>query len=83
MAAEKDEAQRHFDDFIKIYDAKYPKAAQCLQKDHEYFLTFYDFSAEHWKHIRTTNSIESTLATVRLRTDKVRGGFSSKYLERF
>lgn len=78
MAAEKDEAQRHFDDFIQIYGVKYPKAAECLQKDHEHLLTFYDFPAEHWRHIRTTNPIESTFATVRLRTDKVRGCFSSQ-----
>lgn len=78
MAAEKDEAQRHFDDFIKIYGLKYPKAAECLQKDHEHLLTFYDFPAEHWRHIRTTNPIESTFATVRLRTGKVRGCFSSQ-----
>ena len=78
MAAEKDEAQRHFDDFIKVYGTKYPKAVDCLQKDHEHLLTFYDFPAEHWRHIRTTNPIESTFATVRLRTDKVRGCFSSQ-----
>jgi len=78
MAPDKDEAQKHFDDFIKIYGAKYPKAAECLKKDREALLTFYDFPAEHWKHIRTTNPIESTLATVRLRTAKVRGCFSSK-----
>jgi len=78
MAAEKIEAQRHFDDFIQIYGAKYPKAAECLQKDHEYLLTFYDFPAEHWRHIRTTNPIESTFATVRLRTNKVRGCFSAQ-----
>ena len=78
MAAEKDEAQRHFDDFIKIYGLKYPRAAECLQKDHEHLLTFYDFPAEHWRHIRTTNPIESTFATVRLRTGKVRGCFSSQ-----
>jgi transposase-like protein len=83
MASEKKEAQRQFDDFIQIYGTKYPKATECLQKDHEHLLTFYDFPAEHWRHIRTTNPIESTFATVRLRTDKVRGGFSSKYLERF
>lgn len=78
MAPEKDEAQRHFDDFIRLYDAKYPKATECLRKDREALLTFYDFPAEHWRHIRTTNPIESTFATVRLRTKKVRGCFSAQ-----
>ncbi len=78
MAPEKAEAQIHFDDFIKIYETKYPKAAKCLKKDRDVLLTFYDFPAEHWRHIRTTNPIESTFATVRLRTAKVRGCFSSK-----
>ena len=78
MAPEKDEAQSHFDDFIKIYEVKYPKAAKCLKKDRDVLLTFYDFPAEHWIHIRTTNPIESTFATVRLRTAKVRSCFSSK-----
>ncbi|NIT40918.1 MAG: IS256 family transposase [Gammaproteobacteria bacterium] len=78
MAPTKDEAQRHFDDFLNIYEAKYPKAAERLSKDREVLLTFYDFPAEHWKHIRTTNPIESTFATVRLRTAKVRNCFSSK-----
>ena len=78
QAPEKDEAQRHFDDFISIYGAKYPKATECLQKDHQVLLTFYDFPAEHWRHIRTTNPIESTFATVRLRTNKVRGCFSAQ-----
>jgi len=78
MAPEKDEAQSHFDDFIKVYEAKYPKAAKCLKKDRDVLLTFYDFPAEHWVHIRTTNPIESTFATVRLRTAKVRSCFSSK-----
>ena len=78
MAAEKDEAQRHFNGFIQVYGAKYPKAAECLEKDREQLLTFYDFPAEHWRHIRTTNPIESTFATVRLRTDKVRGCFSAQ-----
>jgi len=77
MAPEKDEAEKHFDDFIKIYEAKYPKAAECLKKDRDALLTFYDFPAEHWRHIRTTNPIESTFSTVRLRTAKVRGCFSS------
>jgi len=78
QAPDKDEAQRHFDDFIHVYGAKYPKAAECLQKDHDTLLTFYDFPAEHWKHIRTTNPIESTFSTVRLRTNKVRGCFSAQ-----
>jgi len=78
MAPDKTEAQRHLDDFISIYEAKYPKATARLEKDREVLLTFYDFPAEHWVHIRTTNPIESTFATVRLRTDKVRNCFSSK-----
>jgi transposase-like protein len=77
MAPDKAEAETHFDDFISVYDAKYPKATQCLKKDRDKLLTFYDFPAEHWRHIRTTNPIESTFATVRLRTDKVRSCFSS------
>jgi transposase-like protein len=78
MAPDKTEAQKYFDDFISIYKAKYPKASECLQKDREVLLTFYDFPAEHWRHIRTTNPIESTFATVRLRTAKSRGCFSSQ-----
>jgi transposase-like protein len=76
-ADDKDEALRLFNDFIQVYGAKYPKAAQCLEKDRDALLTFYDFPAEHWRHIRTTNPIESTFATVRLRTAKVRGCFSA------
>jgi len=78
MAPDKTEAQRHLDDFISLYEAKYPKAAACLAKDRDALLTFYDFPAEHWRHIRTTNPIESTFSTVRLRTAKVRSCFSSK-----
>jgi putative transposase len=78
QAPDKAEAQTHFDDFIRIYNAKYPKATDCLKKDRDKLLTFYDFPAEHWRHIRTTNPIESTFSTVRLRTDKVRSCFSSK-----
>jgi putative transposase len=78
MAPNKAEAQNHFDDFISIYSPKYPKATKCLQKDCDVLLTFYDFPAEHWRHIRTTNPIESTFSTVRLRTAKVRSCFSSK-----
>ena len=78
MAPDKAEAQKHFDDFINIYGAKYPKATERLEKDRDVLLTFYDFPAEHWRHIRTTNPIESTFSTVRLRTAKVRNCFSSK-----
>jgi len=78
MAPDKAEAQKHFDDFINIYGAKYPKATERLEKDRDVLLTFYDFPAEHWRHIRTTNPIESTFSTVRLRTKKVRSCFSSK-----
>jgi transposase-like protein len=77
MAPEKEEAQRHLDEFVGVYGAKYPKAADCLLKDRDVLLTFFDFPAEHWRNIRTSNPIESTFATVRLRTDKVRGCFSA------
>lgn len=53
-----------------------PKAAECLRKDQEALLAFYDFPAKHWQHIRTTNPIESTFATLRLRTNKTRNTFS-------
>ncbi len=73
LAATKDEANTAFNRFIKTYEAKYPKAVECLVKDREALLAFYEFPAEHWVHLRTTNPIESTFATVRLRTDKTRG----------
>ena len=73
MAASRVEAQRAFDHFIVNHEAKYPKAVACLDKDREALTAFYDFPAEHWVHIRTTNPIESTFATVRLRTAKTRG----------
>jgi putative transposase len=73
MAASREEAHRAFDSFIVNHEAKYPKAAASLVKDREALLAFYDFPAEHWVHIRTTNPIESTFATVRLRTAKTRG----------
>ena len=78
MAPGREEAEKSFDQFIEVYGAKYPKAVECLKKDREILLSFYDFPAEHWRHIRTTNPIESTFATVRLRTDKVRSCFSSQ-----
>jgi len=77
MADNKAEAEKNFDAFIQTYEAKYPKVTDCLKKDRDALLTFYDFPAEHWRHIRTTNPIESTFATLRLRTAKVRGCFSS------
>jgi transposase-like protein len=66
-------AEKAFDLFVATYEAKYPKATECLARDREALLTFYDFPAEHWRHIRTTNPIESTFATVRLRTAKTKG----------
>ncbi len=76
MAATKEEAEKAFDCFCTHYGVKYPKIAECLEKDRALLLTFYDFPAEHWKHLRTTNPIESTFATVRLRTDKTKGCLS-------
>jgi putative transposase len=76
MAPDRQRATIAFDLFLATYEAKYPKAAECLAHDREVLLAFYDFPAEHWGHIRTTNPIESTFATVRLRTDKTRGCLS-------
>jgi transposase-like protein len=73
MAATKADAERAFDRFIETYEAKYPRATACLAKDRDVLLTFYDFPAEHWMHIRTTNPIESMFATVRLRTYRTKG----------
>jgi len=78
MAATREDAYKAFDSFVETYEAKYPKAVDCLKKDREELLAFYDFPAEHWQHIRTTNPIESTFATVRLRTAKTRGCVSRK-----
>jgi len=76
MAPDRQRAALAFDLFVATYEAKYPKAAECLAQDREVLLAFYDFPAEHWGHIRTTNPIESTFATVRLRTNKTRGCLS-------
>lgn len=78
MAETKEDANKAFDAFIKKYQLKYSKAVECLIKDREELLTFYDFPAEHWKPLRTTNPIESTFATVRHRTKRVKGCFSRK-----
>ena len=69
-------AEKAFDLFVRTYEAKYPKATECLVKDRGALLTFYDFPAEHWVPIRATNPIESTFATVRLRHDKTKGSGS-------
>jgi len=76
MADTRANANGAFDLFLKTYAAKYPKACDCLAKDREQLLAFYDFPAEHWIHLRTTNPIESTFATVRLRTKKTKGSGS-------
>jgi transposase-like protein len=73
MAPTKEDAYKAFDVAISTYSAKYPKAMECLEKDKDEMLAFYDFPAPHWQHIRTSNPIESTFATVRLRTAKTRG----------
>jgi putative transposase len=71
-------AEKAFDLFVTTYEAKYPKAVECLVKDRETLLVFYDFPAEHWRHIRTTNPIESTFATMRLRHRRTKGSGSRK-----
>ena len=73
MSDTKLKALKAYDHFIETYSDKYPKAVECLMKDKEHLFTFYDFPAIHWQHIRTTNPIESTFATIRLRTQKTRG----------
>lgn len=70
------EAEKAFDTFIKTYEPKYPKVAQCLLKDHEELMTFYDFPAKHWQSLRTSNPIESTFATIRHRTKRSKGCLS-------
>jgi putative transposase len=76
MAPDRQRAAMAFDLFVTTYEAKYPQATECLAQDREALLAFYDFPAEHWGHLRTTNPIESTFATVRLRTNKTRGCLS-------
>ncbi len=78
MAETKADAEVAFDAFIESYRVKYEKAAECLNKDRDVLLTFYDFPAEHWKHLRTTNPIESTFATVRHRTVRSKGCLSNR-----
>jgi transposase-like protein len=78
MAETRSAADAAFDGFIEIYGVKYEKAVACLAKDRVALLAFYDFPAEHWPHLRTTNPIESTFATVRHRTIRSKGCLSNK-----
>ena len=73
MAPTKAAALEAYGEFLGLYGAKYPKACECLRKDEDVLFTFYDFPAEHWRHIRTTNPIESTFATVRHRSRQTKG----------
>lgn len=73
QAETKENAEKAFDLFIQTYEAKYPKATLCLQKDREELFAFYDFPAQHWQSIRTSNPIESTFATIRHRTKRTKG----------
>jgi putative transposase len=73
MSATKEDAIKAFDRFIATYGVKWPRATECLEKDRAELLAFYDFPAEHWGHLRTSNPIESTFATVRLRTYRTKG----------
>ena len=78
MAETKNDALVAFDAFVETWGVKYDKAVECLTKDREALLAFYDFPAEHWKHLRTTNPIESTFATIRHRTVRSRNCLSNK-----
>jgi len=78
MAETRSDAETALNAFIETYGRKYEKAAECLGKDRDALLAFYDFPAEHWKHLRTTNPIESAFATVRHRTTRSKGCLSNK-----
>ena len=78
MAETKADAMAALAAFAETYGTKYEKAVDCLTKDRDALLAFYDFPAEHWKHLRTTNPIESTFATVRHRTVRSKGCLSNK-----
>lgn len=78
LAPTKEKAESAYEDFVTLYEAKYPGAVKCLKKDKQETMAFYDFPAEHWRHIRSINPIESTFATVRLRSKKTKGCGSTK-----
>ena len=73
-----EEALDQYDHFVRLFEAKYPKVCACLSKDKEALFTFYDFPAHHWRHLRTTNPIESTFGPVRQRTRQTKGCGSRK-----
>jgi len=75
-AATRQDASRAIDGFVAEFEAKWPKAAGKLTKDRDQLLAFYDFPAEHWRHLRSTNPIESSFATVKLRTRVTKGAGS-------
>jgi transposase-like protein len=77
-APDRSSARQDIERFCQEFQAKYPKAAECLLKDQNELLTFFDFPAEHWIHLRTTNPIESTFATVKARTKRTKGAGSRK-----
>ncbi|CCG40683.1 transposase [Magnetospirillum molischianum DSM 120] len=77
MSPDRAAAEKAIDVFAAKYGAKYPKAVECLEKDRMPLLAFYDFPAEHWVHLRTTNPIESVFATVRHRTVRTKGALSA------
>jgi transposase-like protein len=78
MAATRNNAESAFDAFVETHAVKYDKAVDCLAKDRTTLLAFYDFPAEHWRHLRTSNPIESSFATVRHRTVRAKGCLSNK-----
>ena len=73
QAETKENAEAAFDQFERLFEAKYPKAVHCLQKDRQELMAFYDFPAQHWQSLRTTNPIESTFGTIRHRTRRSKG----------
>ena len=78
LAETRETAYKAFYEFLEKYGPKYEAACNCLRKDKDVLLTFYDYPAEHWKHLRTTNPIESTFATIRLRHRKTKGSGSRR-----
>ena len=78
VATARASAEAAIDVFAEKYAAKYDKAVECLTKDRDAMLALYDFPAEHWDHLRTTNPIESVFATVRHRTVRTKGSLSSR-----